>query len=152
MYIYIQLLQCVAMYSSVFQSYLLRGPLVSVPLPVAARGSVLQCIAVCCSVLQCVATRCNRFLFHNSEHVSASQKRRATSSFVMRCSLSQCVAVCCSVLQCVAVCCSVLQCVAVCCSVLQYVVVEQCLSWWALRFDCFSSQFFFSLSHTKQTC
>ena len=40
-------------------------------------------------------------------------------SYVVFCSVLQCVAVCCSVLQCVAVCCSVLQCVAVCCSVLQ---------------------------------
>ena len=38
------------------------------------RGSVLQCVAVCCSVLQCVAVCC---------------------------SVLQCAAVCCSVLQCV---------------------------------------------------
>jgi len=38
-------------------------------------------------------------------------------SYVVFCSVLQCVAVCCSVLQCVAVCCSVLQCAAVCCSV-----------------------------------
>ena len=41
------------------------------------KGSVLQCVAVCCGVLQCVAVCC---------------------------SVLQCVAVCCSVLQCVAVC------------------------------------------------
>jgi len=44
-------------------------------------------------------------------------------SFLVCCSVLQCVAVCCSVLQYVAVCCSVLQYVAVCCSVLQCVVV-----------------------------
>jgi len=43
------------------------------------KGSVLQCVTVCCSVLQCV---------------------------LVSCSVLQCVAVCCDVLQCVAVCCS----------------------------------------------
>jgi len=38
---------------------------------------------------------------------------RECASFIVCCSVLQCVAVCCSVLQCVAVCCSVL-CVSVC--------------------------------------
>ena len=60
------------------------------------RGTVRQCVAVCCSVLQC---------------------------FAVCCSVLQCVAVCCSVLQCVSACYRVVQCGAVCFDVLQCVAV-----------------------------
>jgi len=79
------------------------------------RGSVLQCVAVCCSALQCVA---------------------------MCCSVLQCVAMCYSVLQCVAVdnvCAvhhsldmlisvvfAVCQYVAVRCSALQWIMYVRC--------------------------
>ena len=53
---------------------------------VAARCSVLQCVAVCCSVLHCSVLQC----------------------VAVCCSVLQCVA-----LQCVAVCCSVFQCVSI---------------------------------------
>jgi len=48
------------------------------------------------------------------------------ASWLVCCSVLQCVAVCCSVLQCVAVCCSVLQCVAVCCFYV-YICVYVCM-------------------------
>jgi len=65
------------------------------------------------------------------------------STFIVCCSVLQCVAVCCSVcsvLQCVAVCCSVLQCAAVCCSVLQcvavYCSVLQCVAMCCSMLQC----------------
>jgi len=112
------MLQCVALYYSVFLFRLQH----------CRTRHVLQCVAVCCSVLRCIpvssCSNCNIV------------KRHLLQCVAVCCSVLQCVAVCRIVLQClpvptptlshracVAVCCSVLQCVAVCCSALQYVSV-----------------------------
>jgi len=72
----------------------------------------LMYVAVCCSALQCVAVRCSV-----SQCVAVC--RSALHCVAVRCNVSQCVTVCRSALQCVAVRCSVSQCVAVCCSASQ---------------------------------
>ena len=70
-YIYICVLQCVAVCCSVLQCvavtlshvhiYVFTGvdEIAGLPVCVAVCCSVLQCIAVCCSVLQCVAVCCS---------------------------------------------------------------------------------------------
>jgi len=85
-------LQCIAVYCSVMQSWQRRGNCDCV-------GGIV-CCSVCCTVLQCFAVYCS-----------------VMQSVTLCCAVLQCVAVRCDVLQCVAVCCNVLQCVAVCCSV-----------------------------------
>ena len=105
---------------------------------VAARCSVLQCVAVCCSA-QCVPCT----------HICMWILQRVAVFLHCGCSVLQCigcsvcswlyldvadsyvdVAVCCSVLQRIAVCYSVLRSVAVCWSVLQRVaVLLQCMQY-----------------------
>jgi len=108
---YVQLFQCVAVYSGVFQHIQKRRcelhRVCCSVLYVAVCCSVLQCAAVCCSVLQCVAVCCS-----------------VLQCVAVCCSVLQCAAVCCSVLQCVAVCCCFLQCVSVCCSVCRCIPVH----------------------------
>jgi len=84
--------------------------------PLRAKGSVLQCVAVFCSVLQRVAVCCSV-----RECLGTLKVTYKICHFAQK---VVCVAVCCSVVQCVTVCCSVLQCAAMCCSVLQCVAMS----------------------------
>jgi len=82
---------------------------------VPARCSALQYVVVCCSV--CIA------VCLNVQRGAVVMCFSALWFVVLRCSVSQCVAVFRCVSQCVAVCRNMLYCVAVCCSVLQCVAV-----------------------------
>jgi len=80
---------------------------------VAARCSVLQCLAMCCSVLLCVAATIadpETFVLVCCSVVQCA---------VERCSALQSVAMCCLVFYCAAACHNVLQCVSSYCTAMQ---------------------------------
>jgi len=116
------MLQCVAVFCSVVQCGIEYCILLLLSDESCHMYYVLQCVAVCCreccSVLQSVAesvAACCR-AWYNMSCGCYQVMNRVT--FIMYCSVLQCVAMCCSVLP------TVMQCVAECVTIFHVVVIK----------------------------
>jgi len=98
----------------VFHSYVYVWRVAFICMTCLTHCNALQYTATHCDTLQHTATH---YMWHVI-HMNATLQVTETCHMYM-CDVSY--IVCCSVLQCVAVCCSVLQCVAVCCSVFSFI-------------------------------